>query len=101
MQDSTASDTPAIPYRIQQWLEHAIEAGASDLHLVACYPPVLRVHGDLVQSSEPELDREETDALLRELCSPDALSRLQHEKNADFSFSLTLRSRTYRFRANL
>jgi len=101
MQDSTASNTPAIPYRIQLWLQQAIEAGASDLHLVASYPPILRLHGDLVELSEPTLEGDQTDALLRELCSPDVLSRLQQHKNTDFSCSLTLHGRAYRFRANL
>ncbi|MFH0937285.1 MAG: PilT/PilU family type 4a pilus ATPase [Candidatus Daviesbacteria bacterium] len=33
---------------IQQLLELTIERGASDLHLVVGYPPMIRVHGDLI-----------------------------------------------------
>ena len=37
------------PEQIRRWLTAAVDAEASDLHLVSGYPPVLRVHGDLQQ----------------------------------------------------
>jgi Tfp pilus assembly pilus retraction ATPase PilT len=37
------------PAEIRNWLAAAVEAGASDLHIVPGYPPTLRVHGRLRQ----------------------------------------------------
>ena len=39
----------ACPEEIRNWLTLAIEAEASDLHVVPGYPPALRVHGELRQ----------------------------------------------------
>jgi twitching motility protein PilT len=82
-------------------LEHAVAASASDLHLVAGHPPVLRVHGDLTELPEPLLDGLEMQPLLCGLCSPDLLARLQQNRNVDFSLAVSLGGRTQRFRVNL
>jgi twitching motility protein PilT len=97
----TSHNSSTVPERVREWLERAVETGASDLHLVAGYPPVLRLHGDLVELQEPALDPEEADALLRQLCPQDIQNRLDAQKNADFSFPLTVRGRIHRFRANV
>ena len=95
------SKIPPAGDNIREWLTRAISAGASDLHLVAGYPPVLRLHGDLVKMAEPKLTGEETLHLARSLCSPDAFARLQVQKDIDFSFELAVDGRFCRFRANL
>src|SRR3954454_22308380 len=92
--------TPADD-QIREWLTRAIADGASDLHLVAGYPPVLRLHGDLVPLAEPPLSGEEAQHLVRALCSPEPLPRLQAQKDIDFSFELAMGGRLCRFRANL
>jgi len=98
----TASpDSPRLPSALRDWLNQAVIVGASDLHLIAGYPPVLRLHGDLVELPEPALQAEQTDRLLRELCPPEALARLQSQKNIDFSFDLAVQDEVSRFRANL
>ena len=91
----------AIPDKLRQWLKHAVEAGASDLHLIAGYPPVLRLHGDLVELLEPCLEKEETRTILCSLCPPEALARLQALKNIDLSFEMVLDGQIQRFRTNL
>ena len=48
-------DTPPIPEKLRQWLNRAVETGASDLHLVVGYRPVLRLHGDLTELPGPPL----------------------------------------------
>jgi twitching motility protein PilT len=88
-----------VPDQIRDWLIHAVEAGASDVHLVAGHPPVLRLHGDLVQMSEPPLEADETYSLLSSLCRPEAFTRLQAQKSVDFSFGLVVKGRVNRFRA--
>src|SRR5687767_15061406 len=90
-----------VPEKLRAWLGRAVETGASDLHLIAGYPPVLRLHGDLIELPEPPLSGEETQALLSPLCPPDILVRLQAHKNVDLSFDLEVNGRVGRFRTNL
>jgi twitching motility protein PilT len=97
----TNPETSPVPDRVRAWLSHAVEAGASDLHLIAGYPPVLRLHGDLIELPEPPLAAAETQTLLGALCPADLCSRLQEQKNVDFSFELPVRGQVCRFRANL
>lgn len=92
---------PPAGDKVREWLSRAIAAGASDLHIVAGYPPVVRLHGELVEMSEPALTGDETQHLVRALCSPDAFARLQAQKDIDFSFELALNGHFCRFRANL
>jgi twitching motility protein PilT len=93
--------TPAVPDRLRRWLEWAVQGGASDLHLVVGYPPVLRLHGDLTELPEPVLTADEAEPLLAALCPPGAFERLEAEKNVDFSFEMALDGPPVRFRANL
>jgi twitching motility protein PilT len=92
---------PAIPDSLATWLTKAAEAGASDLHLIAGYPPVLRLHGDLSELREPPLDAADTDALLAALLPADLLARLHERKSVDYSFNLSANGRSQRFRANV
>jgi twitching motility protein PilT len=95
------SDAFRVPERLRGWLILAVEAGASDLHLIARYPPVLRLHGDLKDLTEAPLKEEETASLLRALCPGDIFATLQTQKNVDFSFAFAINGQTCRFRANL
>lgn len=98
------SESPAassIPDQLRAWLTYAVEADASDLHLIVGYPPVMRLHGDLVEFSEPPLTDDQTRTLLESLCPTEAAARLQSQKNADFSFNAKLGDRLTRFRANV
>jgi twitching motility protein PilT len=112
-----------IPDKLRLWLSHAVETGASDLHLIVGYPPVLRLHGDLIEQSGsqpqaddllsdrplppsrppgwPPLQDDETEEVFGALCSADALARLQTQRNVDFSFEMELDGRVRRFRANV
>jgi twitching motility protein PilT len=94
-------ETPAIPDRIHRWLERAVSDGASDLHLIVGYAPVLRLHGDLTALDEPAVAGEEAHALLKALCPREAALRLESQKNVDFSFDLDVRGESTRFRANV
>src|SRR5262245_17442980 len=97
----TNPDAPPVADKLRGWLTRAVDSGASDLHLIAGYPPVLRLHGDLTELPEPPLDGEETRSLLGSLCSAETLARLQAEKNIDLSFELAHDGRRNRFRVNL
>jgi twitching motility protein PilT len=90
-----------IPTRLRDWLTRAVEAGASDLHLIPGYPPALRQHGDLSGLREPSVDADELTPLLQSLLSADAAERLASRKSVDYSFDMPIDHRSRRFRANL
>ncbi len=94
-------ETGCTPERLRNWLAQAVRAGASDLHIIAGYPPVLRLHGDLTELPEPALQADETYQLLCALCAPEAFSRLESHKYVDFSFHVDLDGVGNRFRANV
>ena len=86
--------------KLRAWLTRAVEAGASDLHLIVGYPPVLRVHGDLIELPEPKLGPDEPRDVLA-FGPAEAAARLRDGKNLDFSFSQVTAGKLSRFRANL
>ena len=90
-----------VPEKLRQWLIRAVDAGASDLHLIAGYPPVMRLHGELTPLAEPAIEADETDSMLSGLCSVDLLARLHATKNVDFSFQFDAQAREQRIRANV
>jgi twitching motility protein PilT len=94
-------EAPPIPEKLRAWLNRTVEAGASDLHLIVGYPPVLRLHGDLTELPGPPLTGEEAHQLLYALCPPEAFARLEVQRNIDFSFAFAANGRLSRFRANL
>jgi twitching motility protein PilT len=97
---ATTTDIPPIPDRLRDWLTQAVDAGASDLHLIPDYPPSLRLHGDLTSLREPVIDAAELTPLLRGICPPAAAERLADRKSIDYSFDLSVVGRSRRFRAN-
>jgi twitching motility protein PilT len=90
-----------VPEKLRAWLGRTVEAGASDLHLLVGYPPVLRLHGDLTELPGPPLAADEAHALLAALAPGEVFARLQNQKNVDFSFELAVAGQVNRFRANL
>ena len=97
----TAVVPGGLPSRLRDWLEAAVRAGASDLHLVPGYPPVLRLHGDLIELGDPPLTPDDAAAAVGALCPPDALDHFRGHKNFDLSFTLPVDGKPVRFRANL
>ena len=74
MTDMTLS-TSDLPQKVHAWLVRAVDSGASDLHLLAGYPPTLRLHGDLIELPEPPLPAGEARALLTALCPAESRAR--------------------------
>lgn len=67
------------------WLLHAADSEASDLHLVAGYPPVLRVHGELRPMDGDALSANQTEQCLRSVCAENLFNRFRETKNLDFA----------------
>ena len=96
----TAQATIECPPKIREWLTHAMESEASDLHLVAGYPPALRVHGEVRELAEVELEAGSLRQMLSAICSKRTLDHFTTEKNADFCLELVLNDVPMRFRTN-
>jgi twitching motility protein PilT len=81
---------------IRQLLRFTVEQGASDLHLSAGQPPLLRMSGDLRRIDGPSLSQQEVQRLVNEVMT-DAQRRTFEEKlELDFAYTLD----TLRFRIN-
>ena len=78
----------------------AARRGASDLHLIGGYPPVLRLHGRLEDLSEATVPDEQVRSWLMELLPAHLQERFVAERNADFAIELELDGQPQRFRAN-
>ena len=71
--------------------------GASDLHMVSGFPPLLRLKGELVPMAYPVLTPESNRKILFEILSPKQQAHV--EKNRDFDMAYELAD-TGRFRCN-
>jgi twitching motility protein PilT len=90
-----------LPEKLRRWLEWAVQVGASDLHLIVGYPPVIRLNGDLTEIPEASVAAEEMLPMLAAVSPPGVVERLREQKNADFSFEAAVNGQVARFRASL
>ena len=81
------------PELMHQLLEAACDFGASDLHLAVGDPPVLRVHGDLQPLDMPVLEPEDTEQLMRSICTEAQMESVQNNGGADFGLPFEDRAR--------
>ena len=81
------------PELMHQLLEAACDFGASDLHLAVGDPPVLRVHGDLQPLDMPVLEPEDTELLMRTICTEAQMESVQNNGGADFGLPFEERAR--------
>jgi len=83
---------------IQKYLEVVLAKEASDLHLAAKAPPIIRVHGELrFLTEEGLLESADCERLLFSLINADQKQLLQNNKELDFSFDFSGKAR---FRVN-
>jgi twitching motility protein PilT len=84
---------------IAELLKHAVQYGASDLHLTASRPAMVRINGQLVPSGFPtELGHEDTKALIYSILTDDQKAKFEEEHELDFSIGIPGVSR---FRVNV
>jgi twitching motility protein PilT len=81
-------------------LKAANDAGASDIHLVAGQPPVIRVRQVITPLDAPVISREDCRGFVETMASPEALANFDRNKDADFSYSVEGLAR-YRVNAHM
>ncbi len=68
-------------------LQLTVDEGASDLHLRVDVPPMLRINGSLVPLDTPDLNRDDTERLMKAIASDASQQELREQGGADFGFS--------------
>lgn len=82
------------------WLTQAVRSEASDLHLVVGKPPVLRVHGELQPLDEQTLTGPQLQSVLKAACPQKRYEQFLADQDVDFSWQVTIRDQSRRFRVN-
>ena len=75
--------------RIKDLMRSAVDAGASDLHILAGHPPLLRIHTVLVaMEGEAVVAEDEAHAFVKELVTEEQHQHFTRRRDLDFSTSL-------------
>jgi twitching motility protein PilT len=83
---------------ITQLLQFAHQQQASDLHISAGEPPMIRVHGDMKKIKMPPLTSEQTHAMVYDIMGDSQRKVFEEESDIDFSMQL---GDVARFRVNV
>ncbi|MBX3118992.1 MAG: type IV pilus twitching motility protein PilT [Fimbriimonadaceae bacterium] len=83
---------------IDDLLRDLVSKEASDLHIKAGHPPVMRIHGDLHKADYPPLNEEETKQLLLGILNEERRAKLHSFKELDLSYHVPGLAR---FRVNM
>ena len=75
------------------WTSHellafSVKNKASDLHLSAGLPPMIRVHGDVRRINLPAMDHEEVHNLIYDIMNDSQRKEYEERLECDFSFSI-------------
>lgn len=73
---------------ISELLAFAVKNQASDLHLSAGMPPMIRVHGDVRRINLPPMSHKEVHAMIYEVMNDGLRKRYEAHLEIDFSFEL-------------
>jgi twitching motility protein PilT len=84
--------------KINALLARLVHSDASDLHLKAGQPPVMRIRGDLIRFPEYAMTEEEHNSALMGLLNEDRRERLNTFKEVDLSYQV---EGVARFRVNM
>lgn len=89
---------PIEDVHIDELLELVVQHDASDLHLCADLPPVLRIDGELKQTRYEKLDPSVSQRMIYDILTDEQIQRFETELELDCSYSLRNISR---FRGNV
>src|SRR6267142_4120053 len=73
---------------IAELLAFAVKNRASDLHLSAGLPPLIRVHGDMRRINLPPMEHEDVHAMLYDIMSDHQRKHYEENLECDFSFAV-------------
>jgi twitching motility protein PilT len=93
-----AQPAEGLKYNLQQLLRAMVEKGASDMHITAGSPPVLRIDGSVVPLKLPPLSKGDAQQLCYEMLTDEQREAFEASNELDLSFPLR---NVARFRANL
>ena len=82
---------------ITELLAFAVKNKASDLHLSAGLPPMIRVHGDIRRINLPPMEHEDVHAMVYDIMSDAQRKMYEEHLECDFSFAVP---NLARFRVN-
>ncbi len=82
---------------ITELLAFGVKNKASDLHLSAGLPPMIRVHGDMRRINLPAMDHKEVHAMVYDIMNDGQRKHYEENKEVDFSFEVP---NLARFRVN-
>jgi len=82
---------------MDELLRETADLGASDLHLSAGLPPLMRIHGDLTRTEHPALSAAGVTALVNSIMSEEQRQTFQAEHEIDFACEVPGKGR---FRVN-
>jgi twitching motility protein PilT len=74
--------------QIDEYFRQMKERGASDLHMVIGFPPLVRKRGDLVPLDAPTLTAESNNQILFEILTPEQQETLYENKDLDKAYEL-------------
>lgn len=74
--------------QIDSYFKQMKERGASDLHMVVGFPPLLRLRGELVPLDEPVLTSESNERILFEILDPDQQAIIKKNRDLDKAYAL-------------
>ena len=74
--------------KIDALLKEMVKSGASDLHMVAGLPPILRLKGDLVPTKHGRLSHKSNEQILFEMMTTEQQKRLQTTLELDLAYEL-------------
>src|SRR5262249_12002662 len=83
---------------ITQLLTFGVEQGASDCHLSAGEPPMLRINGDLKKLDHPVLTRDQVHTMIYDMMNDLQRKIFEEHLECDFSFEI---GDIARFRVNV
>ncbi len=73
---------------ITELLAFAVKNKASDLHLSAGLPPMIRVHGDIRRINLPPMEHEDVHAMVYDIMSDAQRKAYEENLECDFSFAV-------------
>jgi twitching motility protein PilT len=83
--------------KIIDLLKETVASKASDLHVTAGIPPVMRINGNLTRFGDQPLTHEDTEDYVHQILNEDQLAELEKYGELDLSYSI---SGVARFRVN-